>query len=87
MRRGSIPEMTVRYRSSRPSFTSYLRISLASSADPAKARFSHLGRQIFLFFHFPCLNRIALATAIDDSAIAIEKKTPFDRMCRDIASQ
>ena len=72
MRRGSIPEMTVRYRSSRPIF------SPSSEALPP---------HIFFFFQRPCLNRIALATAIEDSAMAIEKKTPFDRMCNGIASQ
>ena len=42
---------------------------------------------IFCFFQRPCLNKIALAAAMELSAIAMEKKTPFERMCREIASQ
>jgi hypothetical protein len=58
MRRGSIPEMTVRYRSSCPTFQFwFIRYS---------SRY-----QIFFFFHRPCLNRIALAAAIEPSAIAM----------------
>jgi len=41
---------------------------------------------IFFIFHFPCLNRIALAAAIDDSAIAIDANTPFDFMPNGFAS-
>jgi hypothetical protein len=43
--------------------------------------------QIFCFFQRPCLNRIALTTAIALSAMAMEKNAPFERMCIGIASQ
>ena len=52
MRRGSIPEMTVRYRSSRPTF-------LISALSSWLSLY-----QIFFFFHRPWRNRIALAAAI-----------------------
>ena len=41
--------------------------------------------QILFLFHFPCLNRIALTAAIELSAIAMEKNTPFDRICSGMA--
>jgi len=44
-------------------------------------------RQICCVFHFPRLNKIALAAAIAPSAITIEKNTPFERKCIGIASQ
>src|SRR6202000_2096489 len=43
--------------------------------------------QIFFSFHFPCLNRRALAAAMALSAIAMEKKAPLERICNGIASQ
>ena len=65
MRRGSIPEMSVRYRSSRP---------------------RSLG-QIFFTFHFPRLNKIALAPAIAASAMTMAQKAPLERKFIRMASQ
>jgi hypothetical protein len=71
MRRGSIPETPLRYRSSRPNFS---------------FRFTSVPRQIFCRYHRPCLKRIALAAAMADSAMAIEKNTPLERMCKGMAN-
>src|SRR6202042_1340144 len=43
--------------------------------------------QILCFFHFPPLNRTALTTAMELSAIAIAANAPFDCMRCGIASQ
>jgi len=54
-------------------------VSLISFVDLRVLRgYCSFSFQIFFFFHFPCRNKIALAAAIADSAIAIDANTPFD---------
>jgi len=82
----------------RPFGTWFLFLGLTSDLSPGLRSVARWGwfsyftlalnpNQIFCFFHLPCLNRIALAMAMELSAMAMEAKTPLDFMCRGIASQ